>query len=142
MQLFKKKKTKVNHKRKISEIILHCSASDNPSHDDIKVIRLWHLKRKWKDVGYHYYIRKDGTLEKGRAESDSGAHVRGRNKYSIGICLGGLEEFTKEQFETAGKLVKMLLNKYDLKKSDVNPHNKYSNKLCPVYDIKEVLKRA
>ena len=128
--------------RKINEIILHCSASDSPEHDDIRVIRLWHLKRGWSDVGYHYFIRKNGVLEKGRDEKIVGAHCKGRNRKSIGICLHGLEKdkFTKEQFRTAGKLVGILLDKYNLTKDDVSPHNKYSSKSCPVYNIKEVLK--
>ena len=52
--------------RHVSRVFLHCSASDNPKHDKISVIRKWHLDKGWSDVGYHYFIRKDGTVEEGR----------------------------------------------------------------------------
>ena len=53
--------------RRIDRVFLHCNASDDPDHDDIRAIRDWHVNgRDWEDVGYHYFIRKDGTLEAGR----------------------------------------------------------------------------
>lgn len=113
----------------------------------------WHGARGWvgpdrkngtaDDVGYHYFIRKSGQIEKGRNEDQIGAHVKGKNKHSIGICLHGLKEdkFTKEQFESAAKLISGLLQRYGLTKKDIYGHNKFSNKKCPVYDINEVTKR-
>ena len=53
-------------KRYVDQVFLHCSASDVPAHDNLETIRRWHLDRGWRDVGYHYFIRKDGTLERGR----------------------------------------------------------------------------
>lgn len=73
--------------RKINKVILHCSDSDYANHDDIKVIKEWHLARKFNDVGYHYFIRKDGLIQKGRDITIIGAHCKGQNKSSIGICL-------------------------------------------------------
>ena len=49
--------------RPIDRVFVHCSASDYPQHDNVATMRQWHLERGWSDVGYHFFIRKDGTLE-------------------------------------------------------------------------------
>lgn len=75
--------------RKIEYIVIHC-ADTYPGMDiGVDEIRQWHLDRGFNDVGYHYVIRRDGTVEKGRDENVIGAHVRGFNSDSIGICLVG-----------------------------------------------------
>ena len=52
--------------RAVDRVFLHCSASDRLEHDDIEVIRDWHVNGNgWSDVGYHFFIRKDGTVEDG-----------------------------------------------------------------------------
>lgn len=80
----------MNLRRKISEIIIHCADTPEGRDDSIEDIRRWHKARNFKDVGYHYVIRLDGTLEKGRMIEDVGAHCTGHNAESIGICyIGG-----------------------------------------------------
>ena len=71
-------------------IAVHCSAT-RPSMDvGVKEIDQWHRARGFSGgVGYHYVIRRDGTLEHGRAEAAVGAHVEGYNHNSVGVCLGG-----------------------------------------------------
>ena len=73
--------------RNINLIVLHHSQSDITAHDDIGVIREWHKERGFKDVGYHYFIRKDGMIQKGRQLDVVGAHCKGKNKSSIGIVI-------------------------------------------------------
>ena len=78
--------------RKIDKIIIHCSAT--PKHKDFsaETIRDWHVKGNgWDDIGYHYVVRLDGSLEYGRPVQVPGAHCRGENKSSIGICDIGME---------------------------------------------------
>lgn len=84
--------------RTITFIVVHCSAVrpyQTSSADDIDK---WHKRRKthgiqWKGIGYHFVIRRDGTVENGRPISETGAHVLNHNKHSIGICYeGGLDE--------------------------------------------------
>lgn len=53
-------------RRPVSRVFIHCSASDNPDHDSVAVIRNWHLENGWSDIGYHYFIRKDGVIQEGR----------------------------------------------------------------------------
>ena len=55
-------------------------------------INQWHIKRKWKGIGYHFVIRLDGKIEIGRDLDETGAHVKGYNTNSWGICyIGGLD---------------------------------------------------
>lgn len=127
--------------RRIDLIVVHCSSSDNPSHDDISVIKQWHFDRGFKDVGYHYYIKKSGELQKGRDEGVIGAHVKGHNKYTIGICLGGLDNFKQEQRNTLKELCIDLLKKYNLTKDKIVPHSLLDKhgKTCPNFDVRGVV---
>lgn len=70
-------------------IVLHCSATP-ASHDvDAKEIDRWHRQKGWLMIGYHFVIKRDGTVQKGRDLNVAGAHVEGMNHCSIGICLVG-----------------------------------------------------
>lgn len=123
--------------RKINKIIVHCSDSDYSHHDDISVIRDWHVKeRGWRDVGYHFFIKKDGTVQKGRDLSEVGAHVKGQNNDSIGICLSGRHDFTSSQFTSLKSLLFDLIRMFNLKTSDVYGHRDFDrNKTCPNFNI-------
>ena len=122
--------------RDIKEIIIHCSDSDNPHHNDINVIREWHLERGFNDVGYHYFIKHGGEIEEGRCEKVVGAHCKGRNRRSIGICLHGRDKsFTHLQYLSLAKLTQKLINKYNLKYADIHGHYEYSTKSCPDFRI-------
>ena len=77
--------------RKITEIILHCSATAEGLDFSVRDIRAWHKAQGWADVGYHYVVRLDGTVQEGRPLEQAGAHCKGHNDRSIGICyIGGL----------------------------------------------------
>ncbi len=75
--------------RTINEVIVHCTATKPEQDIGVANVREWHLARGWSDVGYHWVIRRDGTVEKGRPEKSIGAHARGRNQHSIGVALVG-----------------------------------------------------
>ncbi|HEV7340879.1 MAG TPA: N-acetylmuramoyl-L-alanine amidase [Sphingopyxis sp.] len=82
------KGTGVNIKR----VFLHCSATREGQDIDAATIKKWHLAQGWKDIGYHFVIRIDGTIETGRAEHVVGSHVAGFNTGSIGVVyVGGLD---------------------------------------------------
>jgi N-acetylmuramoyl-L-alanine amidase len=122
--------------REINLIVTHCSDSNHDEHDDISIIKQWHLARNFNDVGYHYFIKKDGTVQKGREEDVIGAHVKDHNAHSIGICLSGRDDFQDEQFESLKKLLSVLIKKYNLHWSDVVGHRELTkNKTCPNFDI-------
>jgi len=119
-------------------IVIHCSDSDISEHDNIDVIRVWHLERGFSDVGYHYFIKNDGTIQEGRHHSMVAAHCYGQNKKSIGICLSGRYSFTDEQFKSLHMLIIKLWGKYgeDL---PVFGHYDFSKKTCPNFDVSEFL---
>lgn len=138
--------------RKINKIIIHCSASE---FGNAKRIREWHLERGWSDIGYHYVINngkvfkddkinqrvQDGFIEKGRDDSIVGAHTQGQNSNSIGICLIGNKDFTKEQFNSLDIVLDSLLKVYNLTKNDVYGHYNFSSKTCPNFDVQEFMKK-
>ena len=138
----------IKYKTRLSTdyIVVHCSAT-RPSQDiSVKDIRKWHLDRGWADVGYHFIIRRNGTLETGRPAHVYGAHVSGYNNTSIGICLvGGVSEadvnkaennFTDEQFQTLAWLVWGLKFRYP--DATVQGHRDFPNvaKACPSFDVR------
>lgn len=125
-------------------VVLHCSGSDNPAHDSISVIRNWHLHNGWSDVGYQYFVRQsDGEIEVGRPESLIGAHVKGYNENSIGICLSGNKNFTEKQFRSTAKLLVDIKERYNLEDIDIVHHNELdkNGKTCPNFNwVKEIKK--
>lgn len=125
--------------RKISKVFIHCSASDNPAHDDISVMRKWHLERPgFTDVGYHHFIKKDGTIQNGRPIDKVPAAQSGHNTGSIAICLHGLDagEFTTAQASSLYELCKAINEAYDV---TFHGHCEVSNKSCPVIDYCAIL---
>ena len=77
--------------RRITEIIVHCSATCEGKDFGAGDINVWHIARGFDCIGYHYVVRLDGTVERGRDEQRIGAHCVGHNAMSIGVCyIGGL----------------------------------------------------
>ena len=125
--------------RHINLIVLHHSDSDIKSHDDISVIKEWHLARGFSDVGYHYFIKRNGQIQKGRDLGIAGAHCKGVNGRSVGICLHGRDKFTELQFRSLEILIYNVWGRIGFK-CDVHPHNRYADKTCPVFDVKQFMK--
>mgnify|MGYP000968846147 FL=1 len=134
--------------RDIDYIVIHCAAT-MPSMDvPIERVKKWHLDRGWSDIGYHYYITRDGEIHKGRKLSTIGAHVRGYNSKSIGICYeGGINEEgepednrTKAQKKSLLKVVQIL--KFVFSGAIVQGHRDFPNvnKACPSFDAKNEYK--
>lgn len=122
-------------------IIVHCSAT--PSSMDIGVdeIRRWHLAQGFSDVGYHYVIRRDGTIEEGRPLGQPGAHCKGRNFCSVGICyVGGVakdgvtpaDTRTPAQEDALRELLCALLRVFP--EAEVRGHRDFAAKACPSFD--------
>ena len=127
--------------REIDRVFLHCSASDRDEHDDVSVMRRWHVDdRGWDDVGYHYFIKKDGTVQPGRDLEKTPAAQRGHNAGTIAICLHGLAvgRFTREQYRSLIGLCRDLDDALDGMAS-FHGHSEVSSKACPVYPYRVVL---
>jgi len=127
--------------RKINMIIVHCSATTKGMDIGVQEIDAWHKQRGFNGVGYHYVIRRDGLIEIGREHKEIGAHCKGRNARSLGICLvgginntGGAENnFSSVQFESLAKLLKELQRKYNV--SQIQGHKDFANKACPCFSV-------
>ena len=129
--------------RAINKLIVHCSATPPSMYCDAATIRDWHVnKNGWSDIGYHYVICRDGAIEAGRDEGTPGAHAKGFNGESIGICLvGGVDEnnkpqanFTASQYASLESILRDLLQSYPGAK--VLGHRDLPNvaKDCPCFD--------
>ena len=125
--------------RKIHRVFIHCSASDHAHHDNAATMKSWHLARGFSDVGYHFFIRKDGTLEYGRDIEKTPAAQKGHNLNTLAICVHGLKEenFTEAQFSTLNKLATQIEHNYE--NISFHGHCEVSKKACPVFNYKKVL---
>lgn len=128
--------------RKIDKIIIHCAAT--PEGRDVKTetIKSWHIKGNgWSDIGYHFVIELDGVVKTGRPLHRTGAHTRGENIGSIGVCyVGGIDKDknpkdtrTEAQRMAMDKLINSL--KMDYPEASVHGHNEFAAKACPSFDV-------
>lgn len=123
--------------RQIRKIIFHCSASDYPK-QSAEWLRKIAFARGFDDISYHYVVNFDGSVEKGRNESEIGAHCQGHNHDSIGVCLTGMDNFTEEQFASLRELAENLLFRYP--KATIHGHHEFNqNKTCPRYSVIDAL---
>ena len=128
-------------------IVVHCAAT-TPSMDiDAKWIDREHRKRGFFCIGYHFVVRRDGTVEKGRPVEDIGAHVQGINDRSVGVCMaGGVREdgktpennFTPAQWASLVGLLKALKDQYP--NAAIKGHSEFANKACPSFSVQDWLK--
>lgn len=80
--------------RKVTYLVVHCSATRCNQSYSVEQLRADHLARGFKEIGYHFFISRNGTLHHPRPIAEQGAHAYGFNKISIGICYeGGLDEY-------------------------------------------------
>lgn len=125
-------------------IVIHCSATPPSMDIGRDEINLWHVKRGWSSIGYHWVIRRDGTQELGRSPAVAGAHAYGFNQTTYGICLvGGVDSegepednYTEAQYATLALLVATLLrDEHQLQ--FVVGHRELPDvkKACPCFDV-------
>lgn len=132
--------------RPINALVVHCSATGPAADVGAVDIDRWHKQRGFRRIGYHYVIRRDGTVEKGRPDTEVGAHAEGYNKASIGICLvGGVDaskrmnpqdNFTPAQKDALRTLLYQLRALYP--DATVLGHRDIPGvaKACPSFDVK------
>ena len=129
--------------RSITEIIIHCSATAEGRDFGVADIRRWHQAQGGTDVGHHYVVRLHGTVHEGRALSEPGAHCKGHNAHSIGICyVGGLaadgrtpkDTRTTAQRAALRALVDRLQRQFPA--ATVHGHCEFAAKACPCFDVR------
>ena len=133
--------------RKITEIIIHCTATPEGRPCTVDDVDRWHRQRGFFGIGYHYLILLDGTICRGRPLWRAGAHCTGHNTHSIGVCyIGGLtakgtkpkDTRTGEQKKSLLWLLKSLKDVYP--KATIHGHREFAPKDCPCFDAKEEYK--
>ncbi len=129
--------------RKINRIIIHCSATPEDKDFTVQQIDQWHRQRGFRCIGYHFVIYRDGSVHEGRPIEEIGAHCKGYNANSIGICyIGGCAADGKTPKDTRTEaqrlaliaLVRKLKAKY--LSATVHGHNEFANKACPSFIVK------
>ena len=97
---------------KPNKLVLHHAEASKCTVQDI---HSWHLNNGWAGIGYHYFIRKDGSVYKGRPDGAIGSHCQGSNTGSLGICFEGnymKETIPTAQYNAGIDLIKYLRGKY------------------------------
>ena len=137
-------------KRELTDTIaIHCSATPPTMDIGVEKIKEWHVKDNgWDDVGYHFIITRDGTIEPARPEDMQGAHAPRVNDRSVAICLiggsdangGWSNNFTDEQWVTLKALLLNLTKKYEIKKI-IGHYQVDDKKECPSFKVPEYLEQ-
>jgi len=114
-----------------------------------EMLHQWHvIENKWSAIGYAYLIDRKGDIHKcrdldgdGDVEDEIGAHTRGFNRNSVGICIAGRGEYNNAQFDSLRYLINDIVSRHGIKKEDIQGHNYYDkHKTCPMFDVQEKLK--
>ena len=130
-------------RRQITDtIVIHCTQTPADMDVDVAKVTEWHTQRGFDTIGYHYLIKRDGTLQAGRDEDLVGAHAVAVNGTSIGVALvgggtinmGWENNFTPIQFETLKSILLQLKDKYDIQKI-IGHYQVDDGKKCPSFDV-------
>ena len=118
----------LSSRSKTEHLILHHAAANGSAED----IHRYHVSLGWTGIGYNYYVRKDGSVYRGRPENAQGAHTIGYNAISIGVCFEGnfeTETMSDAQYNSGAKLVGDILKRYPNVK--IGGHREYDTTSCP-----------
>lgn len=132
--------------RKITKIIIHCTATPEGCDVSLAQIRDWHMRGNgWSDIGYHFVVDRYGKVHNGRPVEKIGAHTKGQNACSIGIAyIGGIsadgmrspkDTRTPAQRAALVKLVRNLKMRFGAHIT-VHGHNEFAQKACPSFSVK------
>lgn len=131
--------------RQINKIVVHCTASPDSIDIGFREINQWHKDRGWMSpsgisCGYHWIVRRNGRVERGRPEDEVGSHAYGHNKRSIGVVWVGTKDIGVEQRKQLLRVLRGICNKYRVPILDVVGHNELEgvNKECPVIDMNKL----
>lgn len=130
--------------RKITLIIIHCSAVRPWQKSGVAEIDRWHRARGWKSCGYHFVVLRDGTVEEGRPIAEVGAHCLNHNRHSIGVCYeGGLDAEGRPadtRTEAQKRALRVLLERLHAQFPNalIVGHNVFNHtKACPCFNTFE-----
>ena len=128
--------------RTIDKIIIHCAATKEGHDIKTETIKSWHVKgRGWSDIGYHFVIELDGSVKTGRPLHRIGAHTKGHNATSIGVCYVGGIDIDKRPKDTRTDAQRKAMDELivaltmDYPGATVHGHNEFAAKACPSFDV-------
>ena len=127
-------------------IFVHCSATKPSMNIGVREISQWHKEQGWLAIGYHFVIRRDGTIEEGRPVDVVGSHVKDWNSKSVGVCLvGGIDDkgrheanFTPAQMHSLREKLADLKDLYP--DAEIKAHHDVAPKACPSFNLSRWLK--
>ena len=122
-------KNRVSKRSRTDLIVLHHAASSRAT---VVQINQWHIGNGWSGIGYHFYVRKNGEIYRGRPIWAVGAHAQGSNSNSIGICAEGnfdAETMPQAQEKAIKELLEYLKALYP--KAQVKGHREVCATGCP-----------
>lgn len=125
----------LENRRVTDGIVVHHIGNTNRDVSAAEVHR-WHLANGWAGIGYHFLIRKDGTIERGRPMEMVGAHCYNQNDHTIGVnIVGNFMDYepTSLQLHSAEQLLAALCRYYRLtpNRETIVGHREYCSTLCP-----------
>ena len=122
-------------KENIIYLVVHCS--DTSDQDDLNALDIhkMHLGFDWDGIGYHKIIKRNGDIENGRPEFWVGAHTKGLNQNSLGVCLIGQTQFSQRQFNSLEIILKNWLLKYPNAKIVGHRNAIKTHKTCPNFNV-------
>lgn len=134
----------MKYRNSTDKIIIHCA--DTYAEQDIGAAEIdqWHKQQGWDGIGYHKVIRRDGTIEDGRPLGAQGAHAKGYNSTTIGVCMVGgrgadgkpENNFTPAQWKALKDVVAMINGLY-LGLTVIGHRDVDKKKACPCFDAKK-----
>ena len=124
----------------IKFLVVHCSDTDDSESLSARDIHNMHKSFGWDGIGYHKIINRSGKIENGRPEYWIGAHVKGKNTISLGVCLIGRYKFTVKQFVSLERVLRKWKSSYPEAKIVGHNDTGNTNKTCPNFDVKTWVK--
>ena len=126
--------------KNIKLLVVHCSDSDDSKTLTAFDLHKMHLNFGWDGIGYHKIINRSGKIENGRPEYWVGAHVKGKNNISLGVCLIGRHKFTIKQFISLEKVLRKWKFLYPNAKVVGHRDTGNTDKTCPNFDVETWIK--
>ena len=136
----------MDKRTKTDIIVIHCTQTPSDMDFGVEKVTSWHKNRGFDTIGYHYLIKRDGTLQVGRDEDVVGAHAVAVNGTSVGVALvgggtvdmGWENNFTDAQFAGLKNLIEDMKSKYNIEKI-IGHYEVESTKECPSFNVPQWL---
>lgn len=125
----------------IQFLIIHCSDTSDDEYVTAEDIHQMHINFGWDGIGYHKIIEKDGSIKNGRPEFWIGAHTKGINSISLGVCMIGRLNFSQNQYKSLKNVIFKWKVKYPEAKILGHRDAIVTEKTCPNFNVELWVKK-